>query len=236
MRGWFRRGIAPTGRERWAASHPQNCWSLAESPDAKTIATGSFDGYLRFWNAADGHEARAPIEHPTQVLTISYSPDGKQVGTACGDWQTRVWDVSTGKLAYAMASDAYLTDIRFTPDNRYAVIADAVGVQVCDARTGDPVSQRRGTATGGIPHLDISGDGRWATISAKTDFYCIVDLQNLTEVPERSADESLRWTELLSNSRLSGSAISNLTGAQWMELWRTYRSDHPELREFPVDK
>jgi len=220
------------GRERWGASHQHDCWSLAESPDSKTIATGSFDDHLHFWNAADGHEARPPIEHPGKVLTICFSPDGKLVGTGCGDNLTRVWDVSTGKLASAMSTADYLTDIRFTPDSRFAVNADAVGVRVYDARTGYAVCFRRGTAVGALPFLDISRDGHWAAISATNDYYCIVDIEKLTEVSKYSAEESLRWTELLSNSRLSGSAITNLTGAQWLELWRKHKADHPESHEF----
>ncbi len=127
-----------TGRQRWAAKHDQECWSLAESPDGRIIATGSYDRFLRFWDAATGTEARPPIEHPDQVLMVSFSPDGRLVGTACGDWQTRVWESSTGKLVCAMSSKDYLTDVRFTPDSRFAVIASAAGLQVWDARRAIP--------------------------------------------------------------------------------------------------
>jgi WD40 repeat protein len=219
-----------TGRERWSVRHQKNCWALAESPDGRIIATGSYDGFLRFWDSATGREARPPIEHPDQVLTAAFSPDGSLVGTACRDWQTRIWDVATGKLVNAMSSKDYLTDVRFTPDGRFAINASAAGLQVWDVRAGDPVSPVYTTATGGLPRLDIAADGRWAVIAGGADFYSVVDLGRLTESTNVPPGEALLWAELLSNSRVNGSAIVNLTPTEWMERWRHYRSEHPEFR------
>jgi serine/threonine protein kinase/WD40 repeat protein len=226
-----------TGHLRWAARHQQDCWSLAESPDRQIIATGSYDGYLRFWDGATGDEARPPIEHPSQVLTVAFSPDGRRVGTACLDWQTRVWDVATGKLACAMSSKDYLTDVRFTPDNRFAVNASAAGLQVWDARAGFPFSPVCATGTGAIPSLDIASDGHWAVVAGNANSYAVVDLEKLTEIDRDSPEEALRWAELLSNSRLSASTIVNLTRTEWIDRWRAYRLQYPEFRplEEPVN-
>ena len=219
-----------TGRERWSVTHQQNCWALAESPDGQIVATGSYDRFLHFWDAATGNQVHPPIEHPDQILTVAFSPDGRLVGTSCLDWQTRVWEVVTGKLAYAMTSNAYLTDVRFTPDNRFAINASAVGLQVWDSQTGYPISQMYTTLTGGLPSLDISSDGHWVAIAGIADSYAVVDLQKLTEVADGLPEEALHWTELLSNSRVNGSTIVNLTRTEWLERWRQYRQQHPEFR------
>jgi len=153
-----------TGEARFAIPHDQNCWAIAESPDGKTLATVSFDGYLRLAHAATGKLSHPPIEHPGPVLTVAFSPDGRFVGTACSgsDWPTRLSDVSTGMLHCAMTSKDYLTDVRFTPDSRFAVIADAKGLQMWDINAGYPVCRWIMSATGAIPQLDIASDGRWA--------------------------------------------------------------------------
>jgi WD40 repeat protein len=221
-----------TGRERWSAGHPKDCWSLAESPDGRVIVTGTYDSYLRFWDAANGNQVREPIEHPDQVLTVAFSPDGKLVSTSCLDWQTRVWDVATGQLAYSMSSSEFLTDIGFTPDGRFAINANARGLQVWDARDGYPVSPLCPTASGALPSLDISSDGRWALISGDADQFGVIDLQMLTETAQGSPDVNLRWAELISNSRVNGAAIVNLTSSEWLERWRQYRQQHPEFRPF----
>jgi serine/threonine protein kinase/WD40 repeat protein len=222
-----------TGHQRWAAKHKEDCWSLAESPDGRIIATASYDRFLRFWDAATGNEARPPIEHPGQILTLAYSPDGRLVGTACGDWQIRLWEVSTGKLVCAMASRDYPTDVRFTPDSRFAVIADAAGLQAWDARAGYPVSQFCRTGTRAIPSLDIASDGHWAVIAGTEAHYSVVDLKKLTEPAKGSLEEILLWTELLSNSRVSGSTITYLTPTEWLDRWHQYRRQHSEFR--PLD-
>jgi len=219
-----------TGSERWAVRHKQDCWSLAESPDGRIVATGSYDGYLRFWDGASGNEIRPPIEHPNQVLMVDFSPDGRLVSTACLDWQTRLWNVSTGKLVYAMSSNEYLTDVRFTPDSRFAIIANAVGIQVWDAQAGYAVSQVCTTLTGGRPSVAVAPDGHFAVIAGTADYYSVVDLGKLTAPAKGSPDEVLRWVELLSNSRVSGSTIVNLTRTEWVERWREYRRQHPEFR------
>jgi WD40 repeat protein len=218
-----------TGHERWAAKHGQNCWSLAESPDGRIIATGSYDGYLRFWDSASGNQVHAPIEHPNQVLTVAFSPDGCLVGTACGDWQTRVWDVSTGKLAFAMPSRDYLTDVRFTPNGRFAINANSVGLQIWDAQAGVPVSPVCATGTGEIPSLDISFDGHWAAAAGHFRFPSIVDIEQLTKAFHGTPEEAILLAELLSNSRLNGSTIVNLSLSEWLERWRAYRRQHPDF-------
>ena len=38
-------------------------WSVAFSPDGKTILTGSFDKTARLWDAATGRPLGQPMEH-----------------------------------------------------------------------------------------------------------------------------------------------------------------------------
>jgi serine/threonine protein kinase/WD40 repeat protein len=221
-----------TGRERWAAHHPVDCWALAESPDGRLIATGSFDTFLRFWEAETGNEARSPIEHPDQLLTVTFSPDGRLIGTSNRDSHSRVWDVITGNLAHAMFSPDYLTDVRFTPDGRFAINATARGIQLLDAQRGDPMSPVCTTWSGALPSLVISSDGRWALIGGDIDFFAVVDLHQLMGVDKRSSQQVLCWAELLSNSRVNGSTVVNLTPNEWLERWQQFRREYPDFRPF----
>jgi WD40 repeat protein len=218
-----------TGRERYAVRHARDCWVCAESPDGKTLATAGIDSKLCLWDAANGHELLSPIEHPNQVLSVAFSPDGRMVGTACLDWQTRVWEVSTGKLLHAMSPGGWLTDLRFTPDGHFTVNAGASGVQVWDTKTGHPVSQRFATGTGDLPQLDISQDGRWTVIAAAGSFFSVIDLQMLTGEVGGTPEDALLWTELLSNARIAGSSVVNLSDAEWLARWKEYRRHHPEF-------
>jgi serine/threonine protein kinase/WD40 repeat protein len=215
-----------TGRERFAVTHREPCWAAAESPDGRILATASYDGDLRLCDTANGKELYPPLEHPDQVLTVAFSPDGRLIGTSCVDAQTRVWEVSTGTLAYVVPS----IDILFTPDGRFDVTTKNGGLQMSDSKTGYVVSRLIPTGIFYSTKMDISPDEHWALIGGMANSITVVDLQPLTVVPKSSPQEALLWTELLSNSRIVGSNIVNLTNREWLERWRHYGTLHPEVR------
>ncbi len=219
-----------TGQERYAVKHRLDCWAFAESPDGRVLATGSQDGRLCLWDAEIGKELCPPIGHPGHVLTIDFSHDGQLMATACQDGQTRVWEVNTGKLACAMSPGGWPTDIRFTPDGRFVVSAGASGIQLWDAHTGYAISTQTATGTGEFPLLDMTPDGHWALVSGTSNFFQVIDLQSLAGTAKSSPEESLLWAELLSNSRINGSTIVNLSNTEWLDRWRQYRRQHPEFR------
>jgi WD40 repeat protein len=57
--------------------HKQAIWSVAFTPDGRTLATSSSDGTLRLWNLATRRELLA-IANPGHSLTqLLFSPDGQ---------------------------------------------------------------------------------------------------------------------------------------------------------------
>ena len=121
-------------------------------------------------------------------------------------------------------------DVRFTPDGRFVVSAGASGIQLWDSKTGYAIAKRIATGTGEFPQVDITPDGHWALMSGTSNFFQVIDLQSLTGVAKSSPEESLLWAELLSNSRINGSTIVNLSNTEWLDRWRQYRRQHPEFR------
>ena len=99
----------------------------------------------------------------------------------------------------------------------------------CGTRAGYPVSQVCSTETRAIPSVDIASDGRWAVVAGSVTHYSLVNLEKLIQPAKGSPEEVLLWTELLSNSRVEGSTIVNLTGTKWLQRWQTYRRRHPKF-------
>ncbi len=77
--------------------------------------------------------------------------------------------------------------------------------------------------------MDIASDGRWAVVAGSVTHYSLVNLEKLIQPAKGSPEEVLLWTELLSNSRVEGSTIVNLTGTEWLQRWQTYRRRHPKF-------
>ena len=91
------------GRERparnWPPStgHKDEVYSVAFSPDGKTLASGSLDKTIKLWEVATGKE-RATFEgHSDGVTSVAFSPDGKTLASGSDDTTIKLWDVATGK-------------------------------------------------------------------------------------------------------------------------------------------
>ena len=69
-------------------------WSLAISPDGRTVATGHYDGSVRLWEVATGKERRCFVGHQDRVRALAFSPDGKRLASASIDTSVLVWAVS----------------------------------------------------------------------------------------------------------------------------------------------
>src|SRR5438309_1868007 len=77
--------------------HKSMVFSVAYSPDGKTLASGSNDATIRLWDVATGKERATLQGHKDLVRSVAYSPDGKTLASGSNDATIRLWDVATGK-------------------------------------------------------------------------------------------------------------------------------------------
>jgi len=87
-------------------THEDRVYSVAYSPDGKTLASGGvgYDpktqktwGEVKLWDVATGEERATLKGHEFRVLSVAYSPDGKTVASGSEDETIKLWDVATGK-------------------------------------------------------------------------------------------------------------------------------------------
>ena len=70
---------------------------MAFSPDGKRIASGSYDGTVKVWDASTGQETSDPARAHGSVGSVAFSPDGKRIASGSHDGTVKVWDASTGQ-------------------------------------------------------------------------------------------------------------------------------------------
>ena len=117
----------------------------AFSPDNARVATCSWDGTIKVWNAATGVvELKFEASPDMYVNSVVFSPDGKRLLSASDDKTAKIWDAATGQqlLSFPAQEGAEghtqkVFSARFSDDGKRIVTA-----------SGDKTAQRVGCRNG----------------------------------------------------------------------------------------
>jgi WD40 repeat protein len=80
------------------SGYSEYVYSLAFSPDGKTLASASGDNTIRLWEIKTGRLVNSFAEHSEPVHSVAFSPDGKTLASGSKDRTIKLWDVRAGKL------------------------------------------------------------------------------------------------------------------------------------------
>jgi WD40 repeat protein/serine/threonine protein kinase len=125
------------GKERVAlAGHSEPIYSIAWSPDGRTIATGATDREIRLWDAETGAQLGVLRGHGIWVTTLAFSPDGKKLVSGAGAdalvpgrrHEVRLWDLAGLREIRTLLNGpgGGVQSVAFAPDGR-RVAAGTIG-------------------------------------------------------------------------------------------------------------
>lgn len=197
--------------------HNDACYSLAISPDGKTLATGGYDQKLRLWNADTGEQLALISGHNGAINGIAFRPDGRVLASASADRTVKLWALPKGERLDTLSQPTKeQTAVVFGSDGKQLFAAGSDNrIRAWsisnDAKEGtNPILTSRYAHEGDILNLVISADGTMLASSASDMSVKIWKTADLTErVPlEKQPD----WAPALAFNDKAQLLVGGLNG------------------------
>ena len=119
-------------------------WSIALSPNGKTIASGGYDRKVRLWDVETEKVVARWTGHTGAVASLCWSVDGERVVSGSDDETIRVWDVESGDTVVGpiKTGHEWVFAVIYSPDTTRIATGgykeDAS--KIWDAKTGNLLS------------------------------------------------------------------------------------------------
>lgn len=147
--------------------HMSGIYSLALSPDGKTMASGAQNGELKFWDPETGKVKASGDLRSGEIQSVAWSPDGSVLAAAQSFTSSTVKlvDPASGEVKATLNVSKYTGKgaIAYSPDGRFLGVSGGGApykVMLYDAKTG--VLRKTLEIPQNDEHNYAQGVGRWA--------------------------------------------------------------------------
>ena len=165
-------------------------YTLAFSPDGKTLASGSASKGVMLWDAKTGDFIASLQGHARDISSVVFSRDGKLLATSSYDKTIDLWDLTTEKHVRTIyPGDGSISAIALSPDNK----------TLASASTNRP-----------IKFWEVDTGKRMAATKAQdTKAYSLIFSQDSKTIVSACEDKIIRFSDVHTGEQIE--AISGHT-------------------------
>ncbi|MCL4298629.1 MAG: protein kinase [Anaerolineae bacterium] len=238
--------------------HTDDLRGIDFSPDGTRLATASWDGTAKVWDAASGQELLTLSGHADRVNRVVFSPDGTRLATNSFDDTIKIWDAASDQELYTLLSghEGGVFGLAFSPDGKHLATGNEDGtVQLWLL---PPVAKSANTSgeikelftlvghTAGVAEVEFSPDGKHLATASSDQTAKVwditsgqelltlsghtLDLNDLSYSPDGTRLATASWDGTVKIwDTATGQLLLNLTG-HTSEVWdATFSPDGTRL-------
>ncbi|MCW5775229.1 MAG: protein kinase [Phycisphaeraceae bacterium] len=114
-------------------------WSVAISPDGRTLAAGTFGATVEFFDLGTGERTIGAARHHLVVAGLAFSRDGATLASGGDDGTVKLWERSSGRLLASLETESGpIPGVAFSPDGMTLACATSSGnAELWDLRYHD---------------------------------------------------------------------------------------------------
>ncbi len=148
--------------------HQGTVWSVAFSPDERTIASASGDQTVKVWDRQTGFILYNFIDHTDIVYSVVFSPDGTKLISGSKDQTVKILDLTTGTVQRTLEGHTdEVRSVAITSDGQMIVSGGYDNtIRIWDANTGQLLNTLTGH-TGDILAVAISPNNQLIASASK---------------------------------------------------------------------